>query len=167
VALRVQRDGKPLVVTVIVRGAPDLLARLPRVREFGGETPEPFTRRALRDMELATLTPGLGSYFGADKGVLVLRAPADGALRLEDGDVILAIDGRTPESGSHAARILGSYAAGEKITLRVLRQHKTLDLEMTMPDETRSHDAHRREVVLPRADAHVTQLRPPQARSLA
>src|SRR5579863_7291106 len=92
VAVRVQRDGKPLALSVTVRGAPDLLARLPRVREFGVEAPEPFTQGSLRDMELATLTPGLGSYFGTDKGVLVLRAPADGALRLEDGDVILAID---------------------------------------------------------------------------
>ena len=45
------------------------------------------------DMELATISPQLGSYFGTDKGVLVVRAPTDGALKLEDGDVILAIDG--------------------------------------------------------------------------
>jgi S1-C subfamily serine protease len=167
VTLRVQRDGKPLAVSVTVRSAPDLLARLPRVRELGVESPEGLTRRSLRDMELATLTPGLGSYFGTDKGVLVLRAPADGALRLEDGDVILAIDGRAPESGSHAARILGSYVGGEKITLRVMRQHKTLDLQMTLPDATRAHDVHRREVVLPRADASVTQLRLPHARASA
>jgi S1-C subfamily serine protease len=161
VALRVQRDGKPLALTVTVRSAPDLLARLPRVREFGREAAEPFSQRPLRDMELATLTPGLGSYFGTDKGVLVLKAPADGALKLEDGDVILAIDGRSPESGSHAARILGSYLGGERITLRILRQHKTLDLQMTMPDSTREHDVHRREVVAPAAAAHVTQrLRP-------
>ena len=80
-------------------------------------------------MELATLTPRLGSYFGSDKGVLVVRAPADGALKLEDGDVILAIDGREPSSGSHATRILSSYQPGEKMTLRILRQHKTLQLE--------------------------------------
>jgi S1-C subfamily serine protease len=157
VALRVQRDGKPLALTVTVRSAPDLLARLPRVREFGREAAEPFSQRPLRDMELATLTPGLGSYFGTDKGVLVLKAPADGALKLEDGDVILAIDGRLPESGSHAARILGSYLGGERITLHILRQHKTLDLQMKMPDATREHDVHRREVVLPAAAAHVTQ----------
>src|SRR2546430_13415861 len=42
----------------------------------------------LMDLELATLTPRLGSYFGSEKGVLVVRAPADGALKLEDGDVI-------------------------------------------------------------------------------
>jgi S1-C subfamily serine protease len=158
VALRAQRDGKPLDFTVTVRGAPDLLARLPRVREFGLDAPEPLARRSLRDMELATLTPGLGSYFGTDKGVLVLRAPVDGALKLEDGDVILAIDGRSPESGSHAARILGSYLGGEKITLRVLRQHRTLTLEMTMPDATRQRDVHRPEVVLPLLDPHVTGL---------
>jgi len=101
--------------------------------------------RPLMDMELATLTPRLGSYFGSDKGVLVVRAPADGALKLEDGDVILAIDGREPVSGSHATRILGSYQPGEKIVLRVLRQHKTLQLDAMLPpgsgparsDETR------------------------------
>jgi hypothetical protein len=88
----------------------------------------------LMDMELATLTPRLGGYFGSDKGVLVLRAPTDGALKLEDGDVILAIDGRVPASGSHATRILASYQPGEKLTLRVLRQHKTLELEATVPE---------------------------------
>jgi len=92
--------------------------------------------RPLMDMELATLTPRLGSYFGADKGVLVVRAPAGGSLKLEDGDVILAIDGRQPTSGSHATRILGSYQPGEKITLRIVRQHKTLDLEATLPEDT-------------------------------
>ena len=54
------------------------------------------------DMELATLTPHLGSYFGSDKGVLVVRAPANGALQLEDGDVILAIDGADQRLARHA-----------------------------------------------------------------
>src|SRR5438105_15479850 len=70
----------------------------------------------------------------SDKGVLVLRAPADGALKLEDGDVILAIDGRQPTSGSHATRILSSYQPGEKLTLRIIRQHKTLELGATLPE---------------------------------
>jgi predicted metalloprotease with PDZ domain len=165
VSLRVQRAGRPLALTVTVRGAPDLLARLPRVHEFGVDVRESSVQRSLRDMELATLTPGLGSYFGTDKGVLVLKAPADGAFKLEDGDVILAIDGRSPESGSHAARILGSYVGGEKISLRVLRQHKTLDLEMTIPDTTRAHDVHRREGVPPAPDPHVTRAAPPRSPS--
>jgi len=85
------------------------------------------------DMELATLTPRLGSYFGSEQGVLVVRAPPDGAVKLEDGDVILAIDGRQPTSGSHATRILSSYQPGEKFTLRIIRQHKTLEVDATLP----------------------------------
>jgi hypothetical protein len=93
------------------------------------------------DMELATLTPQLGRYFGSDKGVLVVRAPADGALKLEDGDVILAIDGRAPESGSHATRILASYQPGEKVTLRVVRMHKTLDVDTKLPERAEHRHA--------------------------
>ena len=83
-------------------------------------------------MELATLTPQLGRYFGTDKGVLVVRAPKD--FKLEDGDVILSIDGREPSSGSHATRILSSYQPGEKIAIKVMRQQKAVNLETTLPE---------------------------------
>jgi S1-C subfamily serine protease len=106
-------------------------------------------------MELATLTPRLGSYFGSDKGVLVVRAPADGTLRLEDGDVILAIDGREPRSGSHATRILSSYQSGEKVTLRIIRQHKALDLETTIPERPARHETR---YLSPEAGTHATQV---------
>lgn len=58
-------------------------------------------------MELATLTPKLGTYFGTEKGVLVVRSPPDGALKLEEGDVILAIDCRQRTSGSHVTPVPG------------------------------------------------------------
>jgi len=94
--------------------------------------------RALHDeiagMELATLTPGLGQYFGTDKGVLVVRAPQSEAFHLHDGDVILAIDGREPKDGAHATRILRSYQPGEKVTLKIMRQKKSVSLEVTMPE---------------------------------
>jgi hypothetical protein len=136
VSVRVQRDGSARDFTVVARAAPGyFFTQLP---DFGPEL-MPGPRGALllhgpvMDMELATLTPQLGRYFGSDKGVLVVRAPADGALKLEDGDVILAIDGRSPSSGSHATRILASYQPGEKITLRIVRMHKTLDVDTTLP----------------------------------
>ena len=151
---RLVRAGHTLDLTITARGGPAALAALPEVREFGFQMPELprlLGDRPLRDMELASLTPRLGSYFGTERGVLVVRAPADGALGLEDGDVILTIDGRQPLSGSHAARILGSYQPGEKIALRVLRQHKTLDLDGVLPE--RARDAHHREVRGPRQPA--------------
>jgi predicted metalloprotease with PDZ domain len=143
VTLKVLREGQPREFVLTARAGPSLLASreplprvelppLPELPELRGAF---VFRRPLGDMELATLTPGLGSYFGSSHGVLVVRAPADGALKLEDGDVILAIDGREPTSGSHATRILASYQPGEKITLRLMRQHKNLELQTTVPDE--------------------------------
>src|SRR5262245_53115334 len=41
------------------------------------------------EMQLVTLTPELGSYFGTQKGLLVVRGPGIDTLRLQDGDVIL------------------------------------------------------------------------------
>jgi S1-C subfamily serine protease len=85
-------------------------------------------------MELASMTPKLGAYFGATSGVLVVQAPDSADLKLEDGDVIQGIDGRKPDDGAHAMRILRSYKPGEKLTLAVLRQRKPLSLAVTMPD---------------------------------
>jgi predicted metalloprotease with PDZ domain len=89
-------------------------------------------------MELADLSPTLGQYFGTNHGVLVVRVPHDGEfLKLQDGDVILSIDGRVPENGSHATRILRSYQPGEKIQLKIMRQKKPLDLEGALPERQR------------------------------
>ena len=89
-------------------------------------------------MELADLSPALGEYFGTDQGVLVVRVPhGDDFLKLQDGDVIHNIDGRVPENGSHATRILRSYQPGEKIHLKVMRQKKSLELEGSLPEGRR------------------------------
>ena len=85
-------------------------------------------------LELASITPKLGAYFGVTEGVLVVSAAKDEAFKLEDGDVIQTIDGRKPDSGAHALRILRSYRAGEKLSLTVLRQRKPLTLSVTMPE---------------------------------
>ncbi len=140
VSVRVSRDGKTRDFTVTARPGPSVLASVRGLPDLGfGPFPEWqgafMFHGPLTDMELATLTPRLGSYFGSEKGVLVVRAPTDGALKLEDGDVILAIDGREPTSGSHATRILGSYQPGEKFTLRIIRQHKTQELQATLPEK--------------------------------
>jgi C-terminal processing protease CtpA/Prc len=146
--LRVLRNGKPLELTVTPRPGPGVMAFEGAFPEMPAMPPTPAMPRLnplfmvqgpLSNLELATLTPQLGKYFGTDKGVLVVRAPPDGALKLEDGDVLLAVDGREPKSGSHATRILSSYQPGEKVTLRIVRQHKTLDLEATVPQVPPGH----------------------------
>ena len=66
--------------------------------------------------------------------MLVVHAPENDSFKLEDGDVIQAIDGRKPSDGAHALRILRSYKSGEKLNLPVLRQRKPLTLAVTMPE---------------------------------
>jgi len=85
------------------------------------------------ELQLAPVSEGLGKYFGTDRGLLVLRAPKDPALQLQDGDVITAIGGREPGSPSHAMRILGSYGPGESVKLEVMRKGKPLTLNVALP----------------------------------
>lgn len=84
-------------------------------------------------LRLADLTPGLGRYFGADAGVLVLRAAPDDAFGLQDGDVIRRIGGRTPTDQRHARRILASYAPGEAVVIDILRDRRARELKATLP----------------------------------
>jgi membrane-associated protease RseP (regulator of RpoE activity) len=146
VKVRVLRDGKNKDFVVVARpmmgpqtfniaipqgGAMGavMTGPMPQIREFRHFWPGEFV-----GMELASITPKLGAYFGANEGVLVVQAPQDAAFKLEDGDVIQTIDGRKPEDGAHAMRILRSYKSGEKLNVAVLRQRKTMTLSITMPE---------------------------------
>ena len=102
---------------------------MPQVRHFQAFWPGDFG-----GMELASITPKLGAYFGVSEGVLVVQAPQNAAFKLEDGDVIQSIDGRKPEDGAHAMRILRSYKSGEKLNITVLRQRKPVSLAVVMPE---------------------------------
>jgi S1-C subfamily serine protease len=101
-----------------------------RVQRFEFRRDDLGTR--FRGMEFASLSERLGTYFGVKSGVLVVRAGGTN-YKLQDGDVILTIDGREPSSAQHAGRILRSYQAGEKISLRVQRDRKPQTLDVTAP----------------------------------
>jgi C-terminal processing protease CtpA/Prc len=108
------------------------------VQEFQRDFDFKWIGNSWGDMELVELNEGLGKYFGADSGVLVVSAPESDALQLEDGDVIQKIDGREPTSVRHALRILGSYQAGESLEIEIMRDKKRRKLEIAMPDDRTS-----------------------------
>ena len=146
VKIHLLREGKPLDFEVTARPVETAwgMPGMPEVPPHPQEPFEPFgpgfmggMHGSVAGMELATLTPQLGAYFGTDRGVLVLRAPHSAAFSLQDGDVILSIDGREPTSGSHATRILSSYQPGEKVKLQVMRQHKKTTVEALVPERHR------------------------------
>lgn len=137
-----RRDGKVLKATLTAQPLTDRMFTMPlpplEPGVMGPRGPRIAFRRAagvFGSAELVALTPKLGQYFGTESGLLVVRAPNDSRLKLEDGDVIVDIDGRRPSSPSHALRILSSYQAGEKLKLNVLRARKRVSFEVTIPDQ--------------------------------
>ena len=146
VTLKLLRDGKPLTLTATARpvlrfawtgspwndGSDDADSR----GAFGGMLGRACGGASfLSGVELAPVSSHLGEYFGTDKGVLVVHAAQQGIL--QDGDVITAIDGRAPQSGAHAMRILCSYQPGEKLRLDLMRQKKAVVAFFVVPDSPR------------------------------
>jgi S1-C subfamily serine protease len=141
VELGIRRDGKSLELAVEARplnrmfiaGAPAIRA-LPAFEGLPFHGDPHWLLDGWGDAEFVTLTPGLGRYFGTEKGVLVARAPEDAALGLKDGDVIVAIGGREPQNGPHAMRILRSYQPGETVELEILRDRRAETLSAKIPE---------------------------------
>jgi len=117
------------------------------------------------DLELVSLNPDLGEYFGTKEGVLVVKAPADSSLPLKGGDVITSIGGRKPANPSHAMRILRSYEKGETVSIEILRKQKRLTVAWKVPsredrmfrrheehEEHEEHDEHEERSGLPRLE---------------
>ncbi len=85
-------------------------------------------------LELVSLNPDLGRYFGTSEGLLVVSVPEDFPAEVRGGDVLLSIDGREPADPQHAFRILRSYQTGENVTLDILRDHDQLSISFAVPE---------------------------------
>jgi C-terminal processing protease CtpA/Prc len=142
VALSYRRDNKVVKANLVAQPLQDHLftRAVPPGAGFGPMPRMPnfvFMRGegVFGSAELVPMTQKLGQYFGTETGLLVVRAPDDSRLKLEDGDVIVDIDGRVPSSPSHALRILSSYQPGEKLKLNILRTKKRMSFEVTVPED--------------------------------
>jgi len=88
---------------------------------------------AWSDIELVSLTPALGEYFGVNEGLLVVRAGRAADLGFRDGDVIIDLAGRMPQSPEHALRILASFEPGESLQAAIMRQKKRESIAIRVP----------------------------------
>jgi len=121
--------GRPDGRAFAFRYSPDGRMAMPLDADeiFGGA---PFLYGSpLAHLELAPLNPDLGQYFGTATGVLVISVPGESKLGLKGGDVVLTVDGRTPESPSHLLRILRSYDQAESFKVEVLRNRKRVSVQ--------------------------------------
>lgn len=114
---------------VIRDGAPEELALQPRTLTWS--TRASHAAGFVDAVEFAPLSATLGEYFGADRGVLVVRAPQSGTLR--DGDVLLDIEGQPVVDVTDAVRRLASYRSGDRFSVAILRKREPLTLDVTVP----------------------------------
>ena len=130
--------GESVDIDVDLGGAGNGVRRIVRTRR-GPASALTFYDMASRlgGLQIAELTPALGEYFGADRGLLVVRAPDDEDVPLEDGDVIRKIGGREFKDARHATRILRSYEPGEQVELEVIRHKRSRVLSFQLPDRLR------------------------------
>jgi len=84
-------------------------------------------------LNLAPLNADLGRYFGTDKGVLVIAADNDSLPGIRAGDVITDIAGETVKRPEDALRALRDQESGKDVAIKLLRDKKTLALNMKAP----------------------------------
>jgi C-terminal processing protease CtpA/Prc len=89
-----------------------------------------------RGLELAEINEGLGEYFKADNGVLVLSATEDNALQLHSGDVVLTVAGKPVEKPADLMRELRALEPGATLEMEIMRKRKSRTLEIVVPERT-------------------------------
>lgn len=108
-----------------------------RVRVIGPLIDETIRFDAWRwqGLRLAPLDADLGRYFGAQQGVLVLKAEGDSLGGLKSGDVIQSVNGESVSEPRETMRMLAEASPGESIALDVLRDRRRMDLALTAPEK--------------------------------
>ncbi|BCT92764.1 hypothetical protein LYSHEL_17880 [Lysobacter helvus] len=100
----------------------------------GQDCKVPMLAEAFRwnGLNLASVDPALGRYFGTDRGVLVLSAGADLA-GLQPGDVIQKIDGRAVSSPRDAMDALRDKPENAMALVEYLRDRKVASTRVKVP----------------------------------
>ena len=95
----------------------------------------PVIADALRwnGLNLASVDGGLGRYFGADDGVLVVSTGPE-LQNLQAGDVIRSVDGKAVKSPRDVMDALRGRDAGSKVAVAYLRDRKAGNTQVTVPE---------------------------------
>ncbi|MBU6477106.1 MAG: PDZ domain-containing protein [Xanthomonadaceae bacterium] len=84
-------------------------------------------------LNLAPLNPDLGSYFGTDRGALVLSRDDKQFPELQPGDVITAVGGQPVARPEDATRALREAGKDKSVAVALRRHGKPVTLAMKVP----------------------------------
>jgi S1-C subfamily serine protease len=82
--------------------------------------------------EAENLPSQYGALVGTTEGSAIVPGSPAEAAGLRDGDIIVALDGETLNEESDLATLILPYEPGDTITLRVLRDNTTTNIEVTL-----------------------------------
>jgi hypothetical protein len=122
--------------------APDIRREIIRLGPDGDCKGEhckaPVLAEALRwnGLNLASVDPTLGRYFGTDKGVLVLSTGPELA-SLQPGDVVRSVAGKPVASPREVMDALRGRDSGSKVAVEYLRDRKPATAQLTVPEPMR------------------------------
>lgn len=91
---------------------------------------------AMGGLRLTSLNPGLGRYFGATEGALVLEVDAERYKGLQPGDVILEIDGKAVKDPRDALRELSRQDPSRQVELKLQRDRVPQLVKVTVPEKS-------------------------------
>jgi membrane-associated protease RseP (regulator of RpoE activity) len=96
-----------------------------------------LARRGLLGVQVEDINPALKSRYGLtrDSGVVIVNVqPGSAAARagLLAGDVITTVNGRAVTSEREVTQAIGRLAAGDKVTLGILRGSQEMTVEVTL-----------------------------------
>jgi len=86
-------------------------------------------------LNLAPLDPDLGSYFGTDRGALVLSRDDKQFPELQPGDVITAVGGQSVARPEDATRALRDASKDKSVAVALRRHGKPVTLTMKVPTD--------------------------------
>lgn len=134
------REGMNEAMRVVAVETPRIgkeILRLGDCRDKDGDCGFPMLAEAFRwsGLNLASLDPQLGRYFGTEQGVLVLSTGGelDG---LQPGDVVQKIDGRSVDSPREAMTALRAKPAESRVRIDYLRDRKPASAQVAVPKAT-------------------------------
>ena len=133
-------EGVPRVRRIDVPGVdPDVRQEIIRISPKGDckgkDCKFPALMEAFRwhGLNLASVDPQLGRYFGTERGVLVLSTGPELA-GLQAGDVIRKIDGRTVDSPREAMEALRNKPENAMALVEYLRDRKVASTRVKVPE---------------------------------
>ena len=126
---RLDVDAERVEFENIAAIAPEIRREVLRLGD--GTAPRLMSAFRWNGLNLASLDPQLGRYFGTDKGVLVL---SNGELEgLQSGDVIQRVDGKAVSTPREVMEVLRDKDDGDRVPVDYLRDRRSGQARVAIP----------------------------------